>query len=252
MVPSRGATGHSSLTIERIRLAVSGQATGASVVASDLTPELFDPDVPRRHNGVPAWTRCRLTRTRYRSPTASSTRCCPASGSCSAPHHQAGADELVRVCRPGGTIGLLSWTPEGFIGQKFATMKRTPHRPTRGAAPAAVGQRGPPPRSARTPCHRHRGAPADTDHRPLRRASGVVPRRSTGRPSPSIAPSQRTPTGSPPWSTSSRSSPSATPPAPGQRSLTGSTCSSPVASADDEAQDTRPDQTPMNRPVEPW
>ena len=40
-----------------------------------------------------------------------------------APHHQVRADELVRVCRPGGTIGLLSWTPEGFIGQMFATMK---------------------------------------------------------------------------------------------------------------------------------
>jgi SAM-dependent methyltransferase len=39
------------------------------------------------------------------------------------PHHQASADELIRVCRPGGTIGLLSWTPEGFIGQMFATMK---------------------------------------------------------------------------------------------------------------------------------
>jgi len=40
-----------------------------------------------------------------------------------APHHQASAAELIRVCRPGGTIGLLSWTPEGFIGQMFATMK---------------------------------------------------------------------------------------------------------------------------------
>ena len=34
-----------------------------------------------------------------------------------APHHQTAADELVRVCRPGGTIGLASWTPSGFIGQ---------------------------------------------------------------------------------------------------------------------------------------
>jgi SAM-dependent methyltransferase len=44
-----------------------------------------------------------------------------------APHHQAAADELVRVCRPGGTVGLLSWTPQGHIGQLFAAMK--PHVP---------------------------------------------------------------------------------------------------------------------------
>ena len=40
-----------------------------------------------------------------------------------APHHQAAADELVRVCRPGGTIALLSWTPEGMIGAFFRAMK---------------------------------------------------------------------------------------------------------------------------------
>jgi SAM-dependent methyltransferase len=40
-----------------------------------------------------------------------------------APYHQAAADELVRVCRPGGTIGLLSWTPEGMLGALFRTMK---------------------------------------------------------------------------------------------------------------------------------
>ncbi len=40
-----------------------------------------------------------------------------------APHHQRAADELLRVVRPGGTIGLLSWTPDGFIGQMFAAMK---------------------------------------------------------------------------------------------------------------------------------
>ncbi len=31
--------------------------------------------------------------------------------------HQRAADELVRVCRPGGTIGLASWTPDGFVGR---------------------------------------------------------------------------------------------------------------------------------------
>ena len=61
-----------------------------------------------------------------------------------APHHQRAADQLLRVCRPGGTIALLSWTPEGFIGRMFATMK-----PVRRAAAArrpaasALGQRAP-------------------------------------------------------------------------------------------------------------
>ena len=34
-------------------------------------------------------------------------------GAMFAPHHQDVADELVRVCRPGGTIGMLNWTPGG-------------------------------------------------------------------------------------------------------------------------------------------
>jgi SAM-dependent methyltransferase len=52
-----------------------------------------------------------------------------------APHHQASADELVRVCRGGGTIGLLNWTPEGFIGQMFATLKPYVAPPPPGAQP---------------------------------------------------------------------------------------------------------------------
>jgi hypothetical protein len=52
-----------------------------------------------------------------------------------APHHQSSADEMLRVCRVGGTIGLLSWTPEGFIGQMFATMKPYVAPPPPGAQP---------------------------------------------------------------------------------------------------------------------
>ncbi len=38
------------------------------------------------------------------------------------PNQQRAADELIRVCRPGGKIGLANWTPEGFIGQLFKTI----------------------------------------------------------------------------------------------------------------------------------
>lgn len=34
-----------------------------------------------------------------------------------APDQRAAAGELLRVCRPGGRIGLASWTPEGFSGK---------------------------------------------------------------------------------------------------------------------------------------
>ncbi|MEO7910007.1 MAG: methyltransferase domain-containing protein [Roseiflexaceae bacterium] len=39
-----------------------------------------------------------------------------------APNQEQAAQELLRVCRPGGTIGLASWTPDGFIGHLFRTL----------------------------------------------------------------------------------------------------------------------------------
>lgn len=43
-------------------------------------------------------------------------------GSMFAPDHEQAAAEILRVCRPGGTIALASWTPEGFIGELFRTV----------------------------------------------------------------------------------------------------------------------------------
>jgi SAM-dependent methyltransferase len=43
-------------------------------------------------------------------------------GSMFAPDHHRAAAELVRVTRPGGTIALASWTPDGFIGSMFQTV----------------------------------------------------------------------------------------------------------------------------------
>jgi ubiquinone/menaquinone biosynthesis C-methylase UbiE len=38
-------------------------------------------------------------------------------GAMFAPDQQRTADELVRVCRPGGRIGLANWTPDGLLGR---------------------------------------------------------------------------------------------------------------------------------------
>lgn len=39
-----------------------------------------------------------------------------------APDQAAAAAEMLRVCRPGGTIAMANWTPEGFIGGLFRTV----------------------------------------------------------------------------------------------------------------------------------
>jgi SAM-dependent methyltransferase len=38
------------------------------------------------------------------------------------PNQEQAAQELLRVCRPGGKIGLANWTPESFIGNVFRTI----------------------------------------------------------------------------------------------------------------------------------
>jgi len=40
------------------------------------------------------------------------------------PNQERAASELLRVCKPGGKIGLANWTPESFIGQLFKTIGR--------------------------------------------------------------------------------------------------------------------------------
>jgi ubiquinone/menaquinone biosynthesis C-methylase UbiE len=40
------------------------------------------------------------------------------------PEPERAAAELWRVCRPGGRIGLVNWTPDGFVGQMFKVVGR--------------------------------------------------------------------------------------------------------------------------------
>jgi SAM-dependent methyltransferase len=115
--------------------AIPAALAGANVIASDLTPELFDAGrhEAARRGAELEWEEADAEALPYADGEFDAVLSCL--GVMFAPHHQAAADELVRVCRPGGTIGLLNWTPEGFIGQMFATMKPFAPPPPPGAQP---------------------------------------------------------------------------------------------------------------------
>jgi SAM-dependent methyltransferase len=115
--------------------AIPAALAGASVVACDLTPELLESG--RREAarlGVELqWREADAEALPFADDEFDTVLSCL--GVMFAPHHQTCAGELIRVCRPGGTIGLLSWTPEGFIGQMFATMRPYLAPPPPGAQP---------------------------------------------------------------------------------------------------------------------
>ena len=60
-------------------------------------------------------------------------------GAMFAPDHQRAADEIIRATRPGGTVGLASWTPDGFIGQMFGVITRHVPGPPGVASPLLWG-----------------------------------------------------------------------------------------------------------------
>ncbi|WP_457962462.1 class I SAM-dependent methyltransferase [Arthrobacter sp. D1-29] len=115
--------------------AIPAAMMGAEVVASDLTPELFD--AGRRQaadrGAELEWMEGDAESLPFPDDEFDVVLSCL--GVMFAPHHQSAADELVRVCKPGGTIGLLSWTPDGFIGRMFAAMKPFAPPPPPGAQP---------------------------------------------------------------------------------------------------------------------
>ena len=118
--------------------AIPAAQRGAQVVATDLTPELLE--TGRRDAAKLGVELDWLEADAEALPFAASTfdRVISCVGVMFAPHHQTTADELLRVTRPGGTIGLLNWTPEGFIGQMFLTMKPFAAPPPPGAQPGPL------------------------------------------------------------------------------------------------------------------
>ena len=108
---------------------------GAEVTASDLTPELLEAGRARAEveNVEIEWVEADAENLPF--DDASFDVVMSSIGAMFAPHHQEVADQMVRVCRPGGTIGMLNWTPEGMIGGFFRTMGPFAPPPPPGAQP---------------------------------------------------------------------------------------------------------------------
>src|ERR687897_1801461 len=118
-------------------VAIRAAEAGASVVASDLTPENFD--AGRREaqaRGVELeWVEADAEALPFADGEFDVVT--SSFGAIFAPDHRAVADEMLRVCRPEGTIGMLNFTPEGLISDFFGTLAPYMPPPSPGALPPA-------------------------------------------------------------------------------------------------------------------
>ena len=115
--------------------AIPAALAGGDVIASDLTPEFFEAgrrDAEARGARL-EWQQADAEHLPFDDASFDVVMSCI--GVMFAPRHQQSADELVRVTRPDGTIGLLSWTPQSIVGQLFATLKPFAPPPPPGAQP---------------------------------------------------------------------------------------------------------------------
>lgn len=115
--------------------AIRAAEAGAEVVASDLTPENFD--AGRReaedHNVELEWVEADAEALPFADGEFDVVT--SSFGAIFAPDHQAVADEMLRVCRPGGTIGILAFTAEGLISDFFGALAPYAPPPAAGALP---------------------------------------------------------------------------------------------------------------------
>jgi ubiquinone/menaquinone biosynthesis C-methylase UbiE len=100
-------------------VAIPAAEKGGKVTGVDLTPELFDTARKRAEKaGVKVeWVEGDAEALPF--DDSSFDRVLSTFGVMFAPRHKRAAGELIRVLRPGGLIGLCSWTPDGVAGQMF-------------------------------------------------------------------------------------------------------------------------------------
>jgi SAM-dependent methyltransferase len=121
-------------------VALKAAAAGATVSGLDLTPELFETARTRAQQLRVAvdWVEGDAEQLPFAG--ASFDRVLSAFGVQFAPRHEVVADELVRVLRPGGVIGVVNWTPSGVIGRVLRIIGAyLPPPPAYASSPALWG-----------------------------------------------------------------------------------------------------------------
>ncbi len=120
-------------------ISIPAAKMGASVVSSDLTPELLARSQIRAaaHGVTLQWREANAESLPF-GDGGVDARSLRDRRDVRAARHQRAADELIRVCRSAGTIGVISWTYEGFFGQMLNALR--PYQPTvqPGVPPASL------------------------------------------------------------------------------------------------------------------
>jgi ubiquinone/menaquinone biosynthesis C-methylase UbiE len=100
-------------------VALAAAAVGAEVVACDVTPELLAVGRERADERGLALTWRVADAQALPFPDATFDVVTSSVGVMFAPDQRAAARELVRVCRPGGRIGLINWPPDSWSAEFF-------------------------------------------------------------------------------------------------------------------------------------
>jgi SAM-dependent methyltransferase len=120
---------------------IPAAAAGGHVIATDLTPELFTAGRQRaRRAGVElAWIAADAEALPFEDNRFDYVL--SSIGVQFVPRHEVVASELVRVCRPGGTIALGNWAADGYIGRLWTVMgPYLPSPPDFASPPAGWGR----------------------------------------------------------------------------------------------------------------
>jgi ubiquinone/menaquinone biosynthesis C-methylase UbiE len=119
-------------------VALRAAEQGAHVVASDLVPENFGAGRGEaRAMGVELeWVEADAEALPFADDAFDVVTSCL--GAIFAPDHRAVAGEMLRVCRPGGTIGMINFVPDGTAGAFFDLVARHAPPPPAGALPPTL------------------------------------------------------------------------------------------------------------------